>query len=377
MRALAAFLIVVLLAGCAGTASPSASPSIEPLPTAGTPSPSPTATPDEPAATPDEPETTETPAPDPLPEGDEVAAGLAFVAQTGDESGTTQIFVVDPDGTIRQLTGLSGGSPGGSGPVWSPDGTQLVFGPPKLGAPPEHQIFIINADGSGERALAPLDEEFTIPFAWSPKVAYVAYGSIDAAEGPSLWVVDVNTGERTYLGVGVIPRWLPDEVGISFVRGEEGRDPDHPTALTQVAYVMALDGSPPQELAEATDALWAPDGSAVLLPDEQEGTISVADADGANLESFLDGFGPSWSPDSTRIAYVSGRDDEGMPILTLVDREGQVIWDGVVGQSASWSPDGTRIAVEIPTLEPMIQVLDAATGEVLWERAGSQPDWGG
>ena len=377
MHRLPALLMIVLLAGCAGTTSPSASVEASPAGMTESAEPSATATPTDAPVETDPPTPEPRPSVEPLPIDEElVAVGLAYVALTGDETGTSQVFVVDPDGTSRQLTGLSGQVVGGSGPVWSPDGTQLIFGPPKLGGTPEHQIWIINADGTGERVLAPLDEEFNVPFAWSPDGIYVAYGSIDAAEGPSLWLVEVSTGARTYLGVGQKPRWLPDGDRISYVTGVEGRVEEHPTALTQVVYLMALDGSAPQEFAEATDALWAPDGSAVLLPNEEEGEIYIANADGSGLELFAPGFNPAWSPDSTQIALVYDNNEEGLPLLQLVDRDGEVIWDDVVGQSPAWSPDGTRIAVEIPMLEPMVQVLDARNGEVLWEADGSQPDWG-
>ena len=77
-----------------------------------------------------------------------------------------------------------------------------------------------------------------------------------------------------------------------------------------------------------------------------------------------------WSPDGTRILLGYDTNQDGLPILALVDLDGAEIWSAVVGSAATWSPDGTRVAVEIVYPEPKIQVIDAASGEVLWEVEG-------
>ena len=66
---------------------------------------------------------------------------------------------------------------------------------------------------------------------------------------------------------------------------------------------------------------------------------------------------------------------DGLPVLAVMDTHGTEVWSGVVGGWPTWSPDGTRLAVEVGVPEPMVRVLDAATGEVIWEAAGSQPAW--
>jgi hypothetical protein len=42
----------------------------------------------------------------------------------------------------------------------------------------------------------------------------------------------------------------------------------------------------------------------------------------------------------------------------------------------SWSPDGTRLAVEVYRPDtPVIQVIDVASGTVVYELEGRQPAW--
>jgi Tol biopolymer transport system component len=64
-----------------------------------------------------------------------VAAGLALVRFVGGGSPVGEVFVVDAAGEFHQLTGLGSSSAlGASLPVWSPDGRQVAFGPPKPGS---------------------------------------------------------------------------------------------------------------------------------------------------------------------------------------------------------------------------------------------------
>jgi len=137
---------------------------------------------------------------------------------------------------------------------------------------------------------------------------------------------------------------------------------------------MSLDSGAPVELARETEAVWSPDGSAVLFV--HEGTISLAAADGSGERELVDGFAPVWAPDGTGFVFAYDHDQDATPILAVVDLGGQEVWSGRSGSLPTWSPDGMRIAVEIPYPTPIVQVLDARSGEVLWEVEASQPAWG-
>ena len=120
----------------------------------------------------------------------------------------------------------------------------------------------------------------------------------------------------------------------------------------------------------------SPDGSMVLLV--SDGVVSVAPADDLSAtEELASGDGPVWSPDGTRIAVNYDFDEQARPIYAVVDLEGRTIQSGITGYFPSWSPDGTRIAVEWfnPEGEPIIHVVDLATGEVIFEVEGQQPAW--
>jgi WD40-like Beta Propeller Repeat len=350
-------ILALLLAACAAQPDSTAAPTLS--------ASSPT--------NPDAPEATSGPTASPEPTAafdGHPAAGLALVQFLDPDNPASQVFVVEEDGALRQVTGLEGGI-GATFPVWSPDRTQIAFGPPKVGfAGISGQIGVINADGSGERALG----EGELP-RWSPDgTRLLVHEKDDVTADPwEIWIQDVATGEVTFeVGPGFRGQWL-DNNTIGFQRAVPTDDGSYSDAL----FVQALDGSDPVQLpAEPeTEAVWSPDGAQVLLA--RDGSISIAEADGSSPRDVAGGFSPVWSPDGTRILLAYDHNQDAIPLLAIVDLDGTEIWSGAVGTGATWSPDGTRIAVEISYPEPVIQVLDAATGNVLWELpGGSQPNWG-
>ena len=353
-RARTLLILALLLAGCA------AQPGATTAPTASPSSPS--------SDTPPTPEPTASPESTPAFEG-HPGAGLALVQFPDSDSPVSQIFVVEADGSLRQLADLNGGI-GGRLPVWSPDRTQIAFGPPKVGFPGINgQISVINADGTDERVLGVGDYQ-----AWSPdSTRLIIHERDDVTSDPfEFWITDVASGEITAeMGPGFLAQWIDDEM-IGFHRVVPTDDGTHADAI----YIQALDGSEPVQVPAESEtlAVWSPDGSQVLLT--YDGSIVIAEADGSNPSDLASGYDPVWSPDGTRVLLGYDVSQDGLPVLALVDLEGNEIWSGVVGAAPTWSPDGTRIAVEIAYPVPMVQVIDAATGDLLWEVEASQPNWG-
>ena len=355
-RAQVATVLAMLLAACA--AQPGATPS------ATAPSPAPTGT-DASEAT---PKPSASPAATPAFEG-HPAEGLALVQFLDPDNPASQVFVVEGDGNLRQVTGLEGGI-GATFPAWSPDRSQIAFGPPKVGFPGINgQVSVINADGSGERVLGVGEQQ-----RWSPNgTRLIIHEKDDVTADPwEIWIQDVATGEViTELGPGFRGQWIDDNT-IGFQRAVPTADGSYADAL----YIQSLDGGEPVQLDADSEtlAVWSPDGSQVLLT--HDGSIVIAETDGSNPRDLASGYDPVWSPDGTRVLLGYDTSQDGLPVLALIDLEGSEIWSGVVGAAPTWSPDGTRIAVEIAYPAPMVQVIDAATGDLLWEVEASQPNWG-
>jgi Tol biopolymer transport system component len=359
-------IVAVALAGAALTACAYlASPSASPIQGAGA-----SATTDASAS----PQGSGAASPEPSAPAGHVAAGLAFAQPLAAGSPLTEVFVMQRSGRLRQVTGLGQGpSVGGARPVWSPNGERIAFGPSVLGSDSFPAVYVVNADGTGQRLIHQLDaEEFSTP-SWHPDSRRLLYSDATPPGDRRLWLANVGTGDVRRIGSGFGPRWLPDGQRIAYVAGVEGRVPGYPTALTQVVYVMDLQQGRPGELTEAENAVWSPDGTAALI--ETEGRLLLANADGSDPQQVAEGALPVWSPDGSRVAYLSGTDSDGRSLVAVMDREGMPLWSGVAGSAPAWSADGSRLAVQVDYPEEMVLVLDAETGELLWESPGSTPAW--
>jgi TolB protein len=99
-------------------------------------------------------------------------SSIAFVRTVTSERA---IYVVRPDGTeLHRVVAFIGTDADGE-PVWSPDGSKIAYRNMvnHRAAPysaPGREIFVVNADGSGERRLTELAPQFAIDTAptWSP-----------------------------------------------------------------------------------------------------------------------------------------------------------------------------------------------------------------
>jgi Tol biopolymer transport system component len=303
--------------------------------------------------------------PEPTPADATAAAGLAFVRAV---DGLEQVFVVDPDGSERQVSGLAAehASIGGAQPDWSPDRTMIAFGPPTIGSGLDPQLWIVNADGTEQRPLATLGESIE----WSPDSTRLVwcdsvFTTDNTGEYARIWIGDAASGDVTQLEPrGTLTHWLPDGEHISYA----------PPESEPHIVVIPVTGGEPEDLIAGVGPWWSPDGGRMLL--EREDGIHLASADGTGEALLLAGAAsPAWSPDGTRIAF-GDIDDGGNFVVGVADLEGNVLWTDVAGSDASWSPDGTKLAVEVYDPDgPFIHILDAETGAALGEVDGRFPDW--
>jgi Tol biopolymer transport system component len=353
-RSVVGVAVVLVLAACGISGAPAS--------VAESPSPqSSEAEPSEPTSTP------EGATPTPAAWTGHPAAGLAIVGIPNEADPKEQIFVVEADGSLRQVTGVSGNL-GASHPTWSPDGSQIAFGQSKLAADGvKGLVGVVNADGTGERQLAEGQGA-----QWSPDGSRIAFFEVDDVTGEelSMYIVDVASGEVTDLGLGNLPRWLRND-RLVFNRNSLAAD----GSVTAALEVMDVATGESEHLADETFAYPSPDGSAMLLV--HEGVISLAGPDGSDAREIANGNSPVWSPDGTLIALDYAFDEQARPIHAIVDLEGEPIIDDIVGATPTWAPDGTRIAVEYfrPEGEPVVRVIEVASGELLWEAEGMQPAW--
>jgi dipeptidyl aminopeptidase/acylaminoacyl peptidase len=263
---------------------------------------------------------------------DPSATRVAFTVTTIDGAANryrTRIWVGPADGSSRPRP-VTAGEWSDTLPRWSPDGTSLAFVSDRGGAPAG--IWVLPVDGPGEATLVCRRPDRISELAWSPDGASIAFVGRDPDPAR-------RNADGTDRPVAEQP---PRRITRLFAR-LNGEDwvVDRPELL----YVVPVDGSaPPQPLLAGP----TPVGS------------------------------PAWSPDGTRLAFVSARHDDWdldfCNDIWTIDADGvgpavQLTDTSASWSALAWSPDGTSIAyLEMPTPddEPRhfrLGVLDVVSGK--------------
>jgi Tol biopolymer transport system component len=195
---------------------------------------------------------------------------------------------------------------------------------------------------------------------WASNNGLLAFRS-DRDGEPDVFTLDPATSTATELTAGsgaaeLQPAWSPEGDRIAFVRraGITGRAD---------LFVMTAGGGGRTRLTSTPvperDPSWAPSGTGIVYsartgPGEPF-RIFVANADGSGREQLTTQSAgsadrsPVWSPDGSRIAFVSNRDG-GFPELYLTNADGtgvaRLTNNSLIDANPSWSPDGMRLVFE-------------------------------
>jgi len=178
-------------------------------------------------------------------EGSYSADGQRIVYAAG-TAGDTNLFVMNADGSgVRQIT--SGKPPSyNGGPFFSPDGTRIVFRADRR-EKDRLQLYVINADGTGEKALTRDDKwVYWAPY-WYKDGKHIIFTAADhsnelARPNYDLYWMNIDSGKTTRLtyapGQDVLPVFSPDYKKVMWTSNRDGRGP------TQL-YIA--DFTPPRE----------------------------------------------------------------------------------------------------------------------------------
>ena len=211
------------------------------------------------------------------------------------------IYIMDVDGSnVRRLTDTSVTEGQFS---CSPDGRCILYDSGRG----RREIMVMSTDGSGKLCLLKDDVETSHSYpVWSPDGTRLVFSSYSEKEEVSdIYVMDADGANLTQLTDTSelserSPAWSPDGTKIMYSVGNEAY------------YVMNVDGSNQKRLvANARYPKWSPDGTKIAFAPYSTYEIYVINADGSNRRQLTSNWyviddEPAWSPYGSKIVFVSG-----------------------------------------------------------------------
>jgi Tol biopolymer transport system component len=226
----------------------------------------------------------------------DIGSGGALIAFCSNRSGVFEIWLMDAAGAHqRQLTKLGGDS---TFPDISPDGRRIVFCG-STGSADDHDIWVVNADGTGLAQLTNTVGNDDCDPVWSPDGSKITFDS-NRGGSAQLWVMDATGAGAHQVTTGPsagaeLPDWSPDGQHLAYDQGGS-------------VWVMDAAASDPKRLTQAPGSdygpAWSPKGNEVVyrhLDASNNGTLRIASVQTGQIRAVpITGTGtplaPSWGP---------------------------------------------------------------------------------
>jgi Tol biopolymer transport system component len=261
---------------------------------------------------------------------------IVFTGTSAFQPAPHDIYTINADGS--GLTNLTKGTFGDAlFPRWSPDGSQIAFIVAYNGG------WVMQRDGSGAHVVSNPNDCYNsyVRLSWSPSGDRLL-GDCEMVEQFVINISDRTSYSLTqrWGNVADYPDWSPVDDRIAYLRGPN-------------ISVANLDGSNGKVVAaDANEAAWSPDGKRVAfirMNANQSQAIWIVNDDGTNEQSVtfpanrtISDDAPAWSPDGSRIVFWRTESDNprGVAYLAVVNAGGgtptRITADTLLATRADW-----------------------------------------
>lgn len=238
-------------------------------------------------------------------------------------------------------------------PAYSYDGQRIAFDSDRSG---QREIWIVNSDGTEPAQVTRDVRKDWLP-AWSPDGQLLVFNrQIDESPNNALYTIRVDGSDETKVFEvheknAMFPSFSPDGKKIIFCLSSKT-----PKSFCQL-YSIDLNGDNLTRIDVGLDgyhlgrADWSRDGSSIVFSAEDpkgSGGVWRVGNDGAGLLQLHEGksFWPVWSPDGTKIVFMSYRFDNWSIWVMKADGSGLRQITSHPGTDGGLSYDGSRIVFE-------------------------------
>jgi Tol biopolymer transport system component len=283
------------------------------------------------------------------------ASNGRIVFQAGVGSKAPQLFTILPDGTdMNRVTDIPTGDPrkdpGAENPVWSPDGSTIMFDALTHGTPPGTKVnlFTVSPSGTGLAQLPLLAGKFSGDPAYSPDGKQISFDEDNSVADPrshGIFIANADGSNPHQLTLAsrsptgafdTESQWSPDGQTIAFTRVK--------SETKAAIFTIGVDGNGLTQLTpyklDAASPDWSPNGKAIAFnsywdsPHGNVAQVMTMRPDGSHQKAITkDHFGrkgqiycfrPSWAPDGTRIVFVrfKVKGESGVVALYTMDPDG-------------------------------------------------------
>jgi Tol biopolymer transport system component len=250
---------------------------------------------------------------------------------------------------------------GGTGPVWSPDGTQIAYIGPQYqdglnGTTGLNRVMVMSsADGSGAKTIASVKDGSSAIY----QVRWASSTRIVFDINPDSLLRSVDVASRRVVPLGSDENVSLDGPGISFSLSRDGSELVANAATRQIEVMPTRGGAfrllaKPKSASDA-EASFSPDGRRVVFvrfqppydhgsPGSHPSLMVEATKGGSATALGVAGRWPQWSPDGRWIAVLAGSSRfRRLEIVPAAGGRPRVLAPHHVA-SFAWSPDSTTVA---------------------------------